>query len=206
MSNYYSGNYYLSVSQMTTNAEYIYSYLLGYGWSKNAICAMLGNMQRESTINPGIWQNLDSGNTSLGYGLVQWTPATKYLDWCDTLGYDPSTMEANLERIIYELVNNLQYIVTDTYPETFSEFTQSTKSVEYLTKVFLYNYERAGATAEQERIDNALYWYQTLTGEIPPIDPDEPDTPTTTKHKKNKFKFVLFNRRRNIYNARKRRI
>lgn len=202
MPSYYSGNYYLSLDQMRVNAEFIYSYLLPLGWSKNAICAMLGNFQRESTINPGIWQNLDSGNTSLGYGLCQWTPATKYLDWCNTLGYDPSEMESNLERIIYEVVNNIQYITTDSYPETFNEFVTSTKSVEYLTKAFLHNYERAGVQAEEERVQNALYWYQTLTGEIPPIDPDNPDTPTN-KRKKKHFNFVLFNRRRNIY-ARKR--
>ena len=206
MANYYSGNYYLSLSQMKVNAEYIYSYLTDYGWSKNSICAMLGNMQRESTINPGIWQNLDSGNTSLGYGLVQWTPATKYLDWCEITGFEPSSMEGNLERIIFEMVNNLQYIPTSDYPETFEQFVQSTKSVEYLASCFLHNYERAGVSAEEERRQNALYWYQTLTGEIPPIDPEEPEEPEepTKIQKKKHFNFILFNRRRNIYNARKR--
>lgn len=203
MSNYYSGNYYLSLDQMNVNAEYIYSYLTNLGWSKNAICAILGNMQRESTINPGIWQNLDEGNTSLGYGLVQWTPATKYLNWCETLSLDPSHIESNLERIVYEVVNNIQYISTSEYPETFQEFVVSTKPVDYLTKAFLYNYERAGSLAEAERIQNALYWYQHLTGEVPPITPDEPDEPTKIQ-KKNHFNFILFNKRRNIYNARKR--
>lgn len=49
-----SGNFYLNMPQMTENAKHIMSYLLDKGWTKNAICGMLGNMQTESTINPGI--------------------------------------------------------------------------------------------------------------------------------------------------------
>ena len=92
----YSGNRYLSLEEMTVNANYIYSYFSSRGWTKESISAMLGNMQRESTINPGIWQNLDEGNTSLGFGLVQWTPATNYFDWCDSMGYEYGAMDSNL--------------------------------------------------------------------------------------------------------------
>ena len=125
---------------------------------------MLGNMQRESTINPGIWQNLDEGNTSLGFGLVQWTPASKYFNWCDSNGLDPDAMDSNLKRILWELENGEQYYATDSYPESFSEFTKSTKSVTYLASAFLHNYERAGVSAETERQENAQYWYSHLTG------------------------------------------
>ena len=50
-----SSNAYLTVAQMTGNAQYILNYLMARGWTKEAVCAMLGNMQSESTINPGIW-------------------------------------------------------------------------------------------------------------------------------------------------------
>lgn len=63
-----SGNFYLNMPQMTENAKHIMSYLLDKGWTKNAICGMLGNMQTESTINPGIWQSLIAGNYSGGLG------------------------------------------------------------------------------------------------------------------------------------------
>lgn len=149
---------------MTDNAQYILDYLLAKGWTKNAICGMLGNMQRESTINPGIWQDLDEGNTSLGYGLVQWTPASKYFSWCDERGLSYSSMDSNLKRILWELENNEQYYATDNYPETFEEFTKSTKSVTYLASAFLMNYERAGVAAETERQENANYWYNNLEG------------------------------------------
>ena len=97
----YSSNSYLSYSQMKVNAQYILDYLIAKGWTKNAVCGMLGNMQRESTINPGIWQNLDAGNTSLGIGLVQWTPATKYLNWCTEQGLTWNEMDSNLKRILW---------------------------------------------------------------------------------------------------------
>ena len=64
----YSGNRYLTMAEMRVNAEYIFAYLTRKGWSKNAICGVLGNMQTESTINPSIWQSLNQGNMSGGYG------------------------------------------------------------------------------------------------------------------------------------------
>lgn len=163
----HSSNSYLSLSQMTDNAKYIYEYLRNKGWTKNAICGMLGNMQRESTINPGIWQNLDEGNTSLGFGLCQWTPASKYINWCNEHGFTPSSMDSNLKRIIWELENGEQYYPTTEYPETFSQFTKSTKSVTYLASAFLHNYERAGVSAEAERQENATYWYSVLSDSVP---------------------------------------
>lgn len=159
----YSSNSYLSTSQMKVNAQYILDYLTAKGWTKNAVCGMLGNMQRESTINPGIWQNLDSGNTSLGFGLVQWTPASKYINWCNQNGLNYTEMDSNLKRILWELENGEQYYSTDSYPESFRQFTQSTKDVTYLASAFLHNYERAGVSAEAERQENAVYWFNTLT-------------------------------------------
>ena len=204
----HSSNEYLSMSEMIDNAQYIINYFQGIGWTDNAIAGMLGNMQRESTINPGLWQNMDEGNTSLGLGLVQWTPASKLINWCDTWGLDYLSLEAQCKRIYYELENGIQYYPTDDYPETFEEYTKSTKSVEYLTTAFLKNYERAGVEALDERIDNAEYWAYYIEHWVPPDDEDDegggggggddPGTPTVTPTKKKKkgYKFYLFNRRR----------
>lgn len=83
-----SNNKYLTQGEMESNAKEIYIYLSDKGWTINAISGLLGNMQRESTINPGLWQSLKEGNYSGGYGLVQWTPATKYTNWAKANGYD----------------------------------------------------------------------------------------------------------------------
>lgn len=168
-----SGNFYLDRAEMTINANYIYRYLTNEGWSKQAIAGLLGNMEKESTINPGIWQNLDEGNRAIGYGTVQWTPAGDYLDWCTANGLDPGNMDTNLKRILYELENGLQYYPTASYPETFTEFTTSTRSPDYLAQAFMNNYERPADRDQPERSDYALYWYDTVTdGDISnPTDP-----------------------------------
>ena len=164
--NTFNSSNYLTYNQMKINAVYIYKALKDKGWTLNAVAGMLGNMQRESTLNPGIWQNNDVGNTNVGYGLVQWTPATKYINWL-LPGSDASTMDNNISRILFELENNLQWISTQEYPMSFEEFTKSTQRPEDLASVFLYNYERAGVSAENERRENALKWYFYLIGNVP---------------------------------------
>lgn len=208
LSDYY-GDYYsspfhssdpLNLSQMQVNARRIYKQLSESGVSTNAICGMLGNFQVESTINPGRWQNDDAGNTSLGYGLAQWTPATKYFNYVGE--EDANKMFSNLSMLYeIELQNHIQWIATDDYPETYNEFLLSNKSPTYLAKAFLYNYERAGVEKVDLRVQYANYWYEFLTGSTPPIDPDEPDppTPTPSGKKKKGYNFVLFNKRRRIY-------
>ena len=65
---YISANRYLNMDEMKVNARYISGRLLSQ-LDYNAIAGVLGNMQVESTINPGIWQNLDEGNMSGAMGL-----------------------------------------------------------------------------------------------------------------------------------------
>ena len=64
----------------------------------------------------GRWQSdivMPSDPTYAGYGLVQWTPYTKYTNWIVNQGFsDPSEMDANIFRILYEVANNLQWIAT----------------------------------------------------------------------------------------------
>ena len=196
----YYGSYWgesaaLDYTQMKMNASYIFSYLTNKGWTTNSIAALLGNMQVESTINPGRWQSDDVGNISMGYGLVQWTPSTKYTIWCDEIGYhDPSEMDTAIARILYELENGIQWIPTDAYSLTFQEFTKSTQTPAYLAKAFVVNYERpADQSAEHlaYRGTLATEWYRYLAGETP-------GGSGSTKKRKG-FNFLLFNRRRRMF-------
>lgn len=189
----------LTNTQMEVNARYIFSYLVAKGWTVNAIAGILGNMQVESSLNPGRWQNdrVQGDATSHGYSLVQWTPYTKYTEWCSSNGYsDPSEMDTALARIIYEVENNIQWIgVGNFYGISFDEFTHSMMSPYDLGKAFILCYERPAdqsAEAQDYRGTLANTWYEYLTG-ITPVNPG-----ISTK-KKNKFKFHLFNRRRQIY-------
>ena len=159
-----TGNKYLTLAQMTINAQYILNYLVARGWTKEAVCGMLGNMQTESTINPTIWQSLNEGNTSGGYGLVQWTPATKLIEWADSEGLIYSDIDTQLQRILYEVDEGIQFYKTDDYPITFKEFIVSTSSPEYLAKAFIYNYERpASYSTADTRSEQARYWFDNLT-------------------------------------------
>lgn len=179
MSNFFEGNRFLTTDEMRVNAKYIYAYLGSRGWTLNAVAGMLGNMETESTINPSIWQNLTEDESN-GYGLVQWTPATKFLNWCDDNGLDPSHMNSALKRIEYELENDIQWIATDAYPYSFAEFKTSTRTPAELAQWFLRNYERPAEQEQPARSTQAEAWYTYLEGE----DVDPSPSPIPTKNKK----------------------
>ena len=192
----------LTESQMTTNAFYIYNALIDHGWVFTPICALLGNMEHESGLNPGRWQSDDVGNTSRGYGLVQWTPASKYIDWCSTQNLsDYTTMDNNIARILYEVENGLQWIPTTNYNFTFEQFTKNVGTVQYLSRAFLLNYERPADQSEsvqEKRSNSAVKWFTTIYGEAPPPDSGGGSVTPTTKKKRDTYNFVLFNRRRRM--------
>lgn len=96
-------------------------------------------------------------------GLVQWTPYTKYTEW---VSGDPSTMDNNLSRIIYEIENNLQWIPTQTYNFSFEEFSKSELSPYELGLAFLSNYERPADPNQPQRGTQAEFWFEFLGGII----------------------------------------
>lgn len=190
----------LTQAQMETNATYIYSYLTSKGWTTNSIAAMLGNMQAESTINPGRWQGNNVGGGP-AYGIVQWDPFSKYINWATSNGFsDPSEMDSNLARIIWEVENKQQWYGTGNYSGmSFEEFATSSEPVSYLAVGFLLCYERPADQSESVqnyRSSLAEAWYTYLTGVTPTPPGPEPGGSGASATKKNKFKFVLFNKRR----------
>lgn len=170
------GNRYLSTGEMQNNAQIIFNTLLLKGWTKNAIAGMLGNMQKESTINPGIWQNFNP-NPSLGWGLVQWTPSTNFTDWAAANGYANDDGDAQLIWIDTVTASVGQWIPTTQYPETFGEFKVSTQTPEYLADCFLKNFERSREIYQPDRQRYARYWFDWWEGSpVPPPNPNpEPD-------------------------------
>lgn len=165
-----SENRYLTREEMEGNAEVIASVFLANGWSINAVAAMLGNMESESGINPGIYENLDSSSTTNGFGLVQWTPNTKYKTWADENGYsDYGDLFNQTIRIRYEVENGLQWIETDAYPITFKQFTTSVQTPEYLAQAFLYNYERPASLDQPNRSTQARVWYDFIIENVATI-------------------------------------
>lgn len=190
------GNRYLNETEMQNNTDLIRAYLVSKGWSLNAIAGLLGNMESESTINPGIWQSLNEGNLSGGFGLVQWTPATNFTDWADNQGYSWDDGTAQLQWIDEQTVPFGQWIATEDYNLSFEEFKTSSETPEYLASAFLKNFERAGVEVEELRRTQAGEWFSYITGT--PSEPEDPDTPSILPKRK-KFNFLLFKKRRWIY-------
>lgn len=160
-------NRYLTSEEMRNNAAYIWWYLSQRGWTANAVAGMLGNMQVESSINPGIWQNLNEGNTTGGFGLVQWTPATKLINWCNSNGKKYTSMGVQLDRICWEQeTENGQFYSADTQYAgmSFTDFKNSTLSPNELGMIFLACYERPADPEQPARGENAEYWYTYITG------------------------------------------
>ena len=189
-----SANRYLSRAEMETNATYIYYYLSQRGWTVNAIAGMLGNMQTESTINPGIWESLttdpeayyEANGRYPGFGLVQWTPYTKLLNWAETNGLTYTEMDTQLSRICWEQeTENGQFSPAGDYNMTFTEFKESTLDPYTLGMIFLACYERPADPDQPARGTQAEEWYTFLTG-LPPLTPSK-----STKNKR-RFNFLLY--------------
>lgn len=202
MADWVSRNNYLSQSEMENNALCFYGMMYTqFGWTINAIAGMLGNLQRESTINPGIWEGLVpryDGEYDSGYGLVQWTPASKYIYWKPEGEFAPwagGTWRGNgnreCARIEYEVQNGIQwganrmaYVKEWGYPTqppiTFQEFKASTDTPDELASLFVLYYERPSAKGlvMELRREYARKWYKLISGKEPPTEPlPEPPEP-----------------------------
>lgn len=160
---------------MTDNAYMVYSYFIKLGFTYEAIAGLLGNMQQESTINPGVWQNQSA--QSGGYGLVQWTPASGYFNYAATHGINTSDPDSNGDgqcQCINDCESEGQWIPTSAYPYTWAQFSQLT-DVNEAVRAFLYEYERAGIAALDNRLRYAAHWYDIIkTGAWGAGDPGTP--------------------------------
>lgn len=196
-----TGNFWLTSSQMQNNAEILWPAMQALGWSDWAIAGIMGNMQTESTLNPGIWQGLNEGNEEGGYGLVQWTPATNFLDWAEARGYDPEGYEGQLKRIVWEYQNDEQYYSTSAYPLSFDEFLHyepkdgetDEEACKYLADAWIKNYERPENQNQPQRGVQAWRWFQIFhdgNPEPPEPEPPEPPDPPEPDKPDNEYKFL----------------
>jgi hypothetical protein len=187
----------LTETQSLENAQLVVNHFVGTDWTKESLSAMLGNMRHESSINPNMYEYGYAWEDDRGFGLVQWTPRSKYWNWAVAEGLDPYSGNSQLDRITYEIANNIQYYSTASYPESFAEFRSNAfgKSVEYLTEAFTWNYERPNRTAGEESMPGRKAFAVKCFNELNfagtgdgggGTDPDPPpggETPGTTNNK-----------------------
>ena len=198
-----TGAYANSSTEANNNARLIQSQLSSYGYSYNAICAVLGNIGYESGYNPWRWQSdivlasTDTyeinNHTGHAYGLFQFDEAGQYVynaaaQTLPQFGVNFSDIAGNVDdgfaQIYYMNFLSGGYIPTTAYPLSFSDFKASTASVAYLTEAWMYNYERG--TWNNQRVVNAEYWYNNQS----------PTPPTPGTYRKMPWIYYLKRRRR----------
>lgn len=168
---------YLTQSEMENNATEFYGYFNSKGFTIESVAGMLGNLQHESNINPGMKQ---TASASSGWGLIQWTPSSNLTDYATAYGVDWATGEIQTQLMWDEIINGYggQWKPKPSlgYGYTGAEFSQLTDVAE-ACKAYLYERERAGVEALTKRLTYANNWYEYLTGVTPPTPP----TPTKRK-------------------------
>lgn len=183
----------LTEGQSLSNAQLVANHFNGSDWTREAISALLGNMRHESSINPNMYEYGYDWSEDRGFGLVQWTPRSKYWDWAISQGLDPREGNSQLARINWEATNNVQWIAIADYGYmSFADFRANTGgwSVDYLTEAFTWSYERplqsAGESSMPDRKAFAQKAFTTLdwsgTGSIYPSLPVNVGTPITDRY------------------------
>ena len=156
----------LSESESLQNAQLVANHLIKQGWTKESISALCGNMRHESSINPDMYEYGYNWSEDRGYGLVQWTPRSKYWNWAESRNLPPRNGDSQLDRIDYEVEQNIQWISTPNYPETYAQFRASTKSMDYLVPAFTWNYERPNAESGQQSMPERIAFAKRCLNEL----------------------------------------
>lgn len=117
---YSSSDLGLTQDQIDHNARGFFTLFYRLGFSPGAICAMLGNIQAESGMNPAKLQGasadpIPDNQTMLsftaGAGVVQWTPAKDTLvPYAISIGRNWYSMVTQYLRLKYEYDNNFEFI------------------------------------------------------------------------------------------------
>ena len=155
----------LTMSEMKNNAQLVANFFIKKGWTKWSIAGMLGNIQEESSINPGRWQSdwIATPNTNTGFGLVQWTPPSKMVNWAGSRNW--KTGDVQCDRIEYEKENNIQWFSNPSRPDlsyiSFKQFTQL-KDEKQAAQYFLAFYEHPANPNQPNRSTNASHWLSVL--------------------------------------------
>ena len=133
----------------------------------HVIAAICGNFWQESTINPGIWENLTVG--APGYGLGQWTDnppiverRTALFNWLDANGYARDSGPGQLAFLVYENLWIPSTFTPSAY-QTLTDFFNSTSTnTAYLTEEWMWHWEGIDDGSYTTRLDAARYYYNAF--------------------------------------------
>lgn len=177
----------LTEEQALENAQLVANHL-GDTWSPTAISALCGNMRAESSLNPDMYEFGYEWEEDRGYGLVQWTPRSKYWDWAVARALQPREGDSQLSRIDYEVDNDIQWIANghakrygleDKYDFSFEYFRNNDEvGLWDMVEAFMWNYEGPRYDAGQASLPSRIQFAELVATTIDfdnPVIPDEPD-------------------------------
>lgn len=162
-------------SNLINNAICVYLDLKDKGWADKPIYAVLGNMQRESALDPTAKYTVGKNDA---YGLLQWDKSAKIKNWASSNGKSASDGFAQLEYLVTQ--HSKEWFKKGEYQLTWDEFIHdTTHTTEWLTWAFEEEYERAGIKAMSDRIKYANYWEQYFSTHDLSADADISYLPST---------------------------
>lgn len=140
-------------------------------WTANAIAGMAGNFMKESFLNPSQWEGGHYEDMSRGFGLGQWTPATKLSTWAEEKGKswrNNATTQLEYLWATPAQWNSQREPIIDM---DLVKFSQSTLDVETLSDYWLHYWEQPTEEQEeetrQERREYAKYFFDLYGGYTP---------------------------------------
>jgi hypothetical protein len=137
--------------QFTANSRGVWRALRSAGWNQAAAAGIMGNIQYESGFSPTIIQGGSHGSPeeagSRGYGLVQWTPATKI---ARMLHGRPPTVGNEIAALTGELRGGYGGLVHQ---------LQASKSPVAAAMAFLHGFERPANPNQPQRGLAATAWF-----------------------------------------------
>lgn len=156
------------------NAQKVWNYFTGAGYSKAATAGILGNMQQESGVNPASIQGNGKGPAA---GIVQWenynTKSSRWkamADYAASKGKDWTDLGSQLEFIDKELKTLGSFwsyqpnmAKAGTTATSYDAWKNST-SVDTATRQFEGAFERAGKPMMDNRISAANKYYSMYGG------------------------------------------
>lgn len=159
----------------------------GVTWSEEAVSAACGNMWYESHVNPGQWELGHLNDFTRGFGLGQWTPASKLVNWAATHGGNYQDGDTQIRMLATESgqwhPSTRPSAPSYNPPITWDEFKVSTLDVETLAFYYLVYWEdppeseiKPGSPSYNSRVEHAKTYYELITGK-----PPKPPTPKPTK-------------------------
>lgn len=175
-------NSHLTDEETQNNGRIVASFFMAQGWNKKSVAALCGCMQQESQINPMLWQEyMPEWGPETGYGLVQWTPATRLTEKVDIwhLGnYQDGTVQCMCILGEYNTTDSdyKEWWIRSGWNLTFEQWAHNTAGLDAQTLAYYFvnNYLRPFDPTNPNYGRYAAAWEQYMeSGEFP-------DTPTPT--------------------------